>query len=109
MGSDAAKINFETLGFFGTIQAIYNFFAKSVKRWSVLKSHITSLTLKPLCDTRWESRINTLKQLRHQTEEIYNALYEVFIDENFDQENRHEAHILRSKSLCPTIQRHTVY
>ena len=97
--SDTAKINFETIGFFGTIQAIYNFFTKSVKRWSVPKSHITSLTLKPLCEsvTRWESRINALKPLRHQREEIYNALYEVFIDENFDQESRHEEQILCSK------------
>ena len=95
--SDVAKINFETIDFFGIIQVIYHFFAKSVKRWFVLKSHITSLTLKRFCDTRWESRINALKPLRHQREEIYNALYEAFVDENFDQGSRHEAQILCSK------------
>jgi len=35
---------------------------------------LPKLTLKKVCDTRWESRINTIRPIRYQFEELYNAL-----------------------------------
>lgn len=37
--NDAVKVNFETVDFFSTIQALYNFFSGSIKRWDVLTAH----------------------------------------------------------------------
>jgi hypothetical protein len=38
--NDAAKINFETVDFFSIVQELYNYFFASLKRWSILKSHL---------------------------------------------------------------------
>lgn len=47
--------------------------------------------MKPLSDTRWESRINSIKVVRFQTEQIYNALIKLSEVENIDAGTRHEA------------------
>ncbi|KAL4123351.1 hypothetical protein QTP88_015547 [Uroleucon formosanum] len=47
--------------------------------------------MKPLSDTRWESRINSVKVVRFQTEQIYNALIKLSEVENIDAGTRHEA------------------
>jgi len=40
--------------FFGIIQRIYTTFAKSTKKWQILKDNISGLTLKSVSATRWE-------------------------------------------------------
>jgi hypothetical protein len=52
--------------FFGVIQRIYTIFAKSTKRWQILKDNLTGLTLKPLSTTRWESHVDSVKAIRLQ-------------------------------------------
>jgi hypothetical protein len=52
------------------------FLSASPRRWSVLKKHVTQLTVKPLSDTKWESRIDSIRPFRYQAGEIYDALYE---------------------------------
>ena len=60
--------------FFGVLQRIYTVFFYSIKRWKILLDHIDSLTLKLLSQTRWESRIESIKALIFQTPQIRNAL-----------------------------------
>ena len=38
---------------------------------------MSSLTVKPLCETRWESRIESVVVLRYQVAEIHSALVDV--------------------------------
>ncbi|XP_066960746.1 zinc finger MYM-type protein 1-like [Macrobrachium rosenbergii] len=52
----------------------------STHRWDVLKRHAQSLTVKPLSETRWESRIDALKPIRYQIGDIYDALTEMATD-----------------------------
>lgn len=63
--------------FFGIIQKIYVLFSASTQKWSILKRHVTSLTVKADCDTRWEAKVNSVKAVRYQIGEIYDALTEV--------------------------------
>uniref|UniRef100_A0ACD5YHS3 Uncharacterized protein n=2 Tax=Avena sativa TaxID=4498 RepID=A0ACD5YHS3_AVESA len=56
--------------FFGIIQRIYTIFAKSTKRWQILKDNIEGLTPKSVSSTRWESRIDSVKAIRFQISDI---------------------------------------
>ncbi|XP_035216789.1 uncharacterized protein LOC118190221 [Stegodyphus dumicola] len=63
---------------------LYVYFSASNYRWSILLAHIPKLTLKPLSDTRWESRIEAITPLKTQLGEIYDALAELKDDETRD-------------------------
>ncbi len=81
--NDAVKSCLEAVNFFGLVQKISIFFSGSTRRWGVLKRHISSLselTVKPLSETRWESRIDALKPLRYNLENVYDALIEIYED-----------------------------
>ena len=56
---------------------LYSFLSGSTKRWSILRKHVSSLTVKPLCETRWESRIESVVVLRYQAAEIHSALVDM--------------------------------
>lgn len=79
--NDAALCSAEAVSLFGIIQEVYNFFGASPHRWEILKKHVTDLTVKPLNETRWESRINAVVPLRYQLGEIYDALFECSQDQ----------------------------
>ena len=85
------------------VEKIYNFFSASTCRWAVLKNHIPNLTLKPLCETRWESRIDAVTPLRYQIEEIYDGLVDINKNENTDKMVAHEAGSLASQVLDFTL------
>lgn len=59
---DAAKSSSATKTFFCFIQKIYLIFSRSSKRWGLIKGKL-KLTIKSLSDTRWESRIETVKAI----------------------------------------------
>ena len=52
-------------------------FARSTKKWKILTDHIERFTVKPLSDTRWESRIKSVQPIRYQASQIRSALKEV--------------------------------
>ena len=75
--SDMAKSSVDARNFFGIVQQIYVLFSASVQRWQILKIHVKSLTVKPLSDTRWECKVNSVKATRYQIGDIYDALVEI--------------------------------
>ena len=93
-----AKISSQALSFFGVLQRIYTIFASSTKRWQLLKKHLPSLSLKPVCDTRWESKIVSVKAVRYQTSDVQNALLEL-TETTDDPETKIEAASLAEHEL----------
>ncbi len=92
---DAASSNRACLNFFGTVQRLYTMFASSVKRWDILKQFV-DITLKPLSDTRWEAKLDSVKALRYQLGGVLDAL------ENLERESKDgkissEAHALSNE------------
>src|SRR5215469_3643755 len=60
------------------------YFSASTQRWNTLKKHVTGLTLKPLSETRWESRIDALGPLRYQLGDVHNALMNIYEDHSLN-------------------------
>ncbi|XP_071695158.1 uncharacterized protein [Rutidosis leptorrhynchoides] len=63
--------------FFGQIQRIYTIFHNSINRWEILKHNVKDLNVKPLSQTRWESRVECLKAIKTLLVDIREALLEV--------------------------------
>jgi hypothetical protein len=74
---DMAKSCAKAKDFFGIIQRIYMTFAKSTKKWQILKDNLTGLTLKSVSATRWESHIDSVKAIRFQCANVQEALLQV--------------------------------
>ncbi|XP_071675889.1 uncharacterized protein [Lolium perenne] len=74
---DMANLCGKAITFFGIVQRIYVLFSSSTKRWKVLLDHVPSFTLKSLSNTRWESRIKSIKAIRFQAPELRSALLEL--------------------------------
>lgn len=79
---DMAKSCPKAMSLFGIVQRLYTIFAGSTKRWEILKSKVPSLTLKPLSETRWECRVESVKAIRYQTSEVIDALLDVSAQSN---------------------------
>jgi hypothetical protein len=67
---DAAKSSVKSVSLFGVLQRLYMLFSVSPKRWLLLKNHIKNLTLKEVCETSWECRIQSIKAVIFQYAEI---------------------------------------
>lgn len=52
---DAAKSSVKSVSLFGFLQRLFVLFSGSTKRWEVISEHIEGLSLKKVCETRWES------------------------------------------------------
>ena len=70
---------------------------------------VPTTTVKPLSDTRWESRIDAIKTLRFNLEKIYDALFFLYNDtsRHNDTKNPAKSLIIKIKSykfVCSTVQ-----
>ncbi|KAK4710448.1 hypothetical protein R3W88_004961 [Solanum pinnatisectum] len=81
------------ISFFGVVQRIYLLFSSSTKRWKILKDSVPSLTLKSLSQTRWKSRIESVKAIQFQTPQIRDALFKLE-EVNHDPKIKSEANCL---------------
>nr|XP_047133848.1 uncharacterized protein LOC101240817 [Hydra vulgaris] len=93
---DMAKTCSDPMTFFGTLQRIYTLFASSTKRWTVFKKHLKDLSVKPLSETRWECRMESVKAVRFQAAEVCDALEELAKSTN-DARGKSEAESLVSQ------------
>lgn len=57
-----AKCIPQVMTFFGVIQRLYTIFLASTERWEILRKHLHGLTLKPICENRWECHLESVKQ-----------------------------------------------
>lgn len=71
---DAASSSVKSISLFGVIQRLFVLFSSSTKRWKILQDTGIAMTLKEICETRWECRINSLKSVRYHLAEICEAL-----------------------------------
>ena len=83
----------KSVTFFGTLQSVYNFISGSSQRWLVFKSKFPAFTLKPLSETRWAARFESVKAFRFQIGEVYDTLFELSTDLP-DPESKFEAQTL---------------
>ncbi|GFV87648.1 zinc finger MYM-type protein 1 [Trichonephila clavipes] len=73
---DATNSSATTKTLFGFINKIYVLFSKSSKRWDIVKTKL-NLTLKPLSETRWESRIGAVKAIFLQFDDVIECVNEL--------------------------------
>lgn len=75
--ADGAKSSVKSTSLFGILQRLFTIFSSSTKRWCVISDHTKTLTLKQVCETRWEARISAIQAVRYQYVEVRDALVEL--------------------------------
>ncbi|XP_026482298.1 uncharacterized protein LOC113389482 [Ctenocephalides felis] len=73
---DAAKSSGTSKKFLAFVNKIFVLFAKSSKRWDIVRMKL-KLTLKPLSETRWESRIGAVKAIFLQFDDVIECVNEL--------------------------------
>lgn len=110
--NDAVKCSVAAVSYFGNVQQLYNFFSASTDRWNRMMQYLPSLTLKRVCDTRWESRIDAVRPIRYQLGELYAALIHISEDASLKGshglQTRADAQVLAKcvsdyKFICGTV------
>ncbi|XP_076916891.1 uncharacterized protein LOC143576721 [Bidens hawaiensis] len=98
---DMANTCTKSREFFGVIQQIYSVFANSTKRWANLKDNVKGLTLRSMCPTRWESRVDSVKPIIFQLMDVREALLEVRdLNTDADTKTQSDARSLSKNEAC---------
>ena len=63
--------------FWNIIQQIYVLFSASTKWWALFSKYAWNISVKPLCETKLESQLESVKVVRYQAGEIDDALFKV--------------------------------
>ncbi|KAL8156497.1 hypothetical protein AgCh_001552 [Apium graveolens] len=92
--SDMAHSCTRAISFFGIVQRLYTLFSGSTKRWKFLLDNVPELTLKCLSNTRWESRIKSVKPIRFQAPKLRLALTLLYDSCGNDAKSKSEAESL---------------
>ncbi|XP_008178799.1 zinc finger MYM-type protein 1-like [Acyrthosiphon pisum] len=95
---DAGGSSSQAQLFFGMIERIYVLFSASINRWEILKNRCNKLSIKKWAETRWDSRVNAVKAIRFQLNEVVEALEEIS-DTTKDLKIKSETHSL-AKEIC---------
>ena len=61
----------------------------------MLLKYVKELSVKPLCDTSWECRIQSVKAVRFQIDEFYDELFEI-LETSEDSQIKSEAESLEN-------------
>ncbi|XP_062104080.1 uncharacterized protein LOC133815239 [Humulus lupulus] len=96
--SDMAHCCPKAVSFFGVVQRIYSLFSASTKRWKVFRDHVPGLTVKPLSETRWESRVDSVKAIRFQAPQIKEAL-NYLVESNEDAKTKSDPETLATYNI----------
>jgi hypothetical protein len=91
---DMANSCTKAISFFGVVQRLYTLFSSSTKKWNIFLKKVSKFTLKPLSQTCWESRIESVKAIRFQVPKISDALLELGESSDQDYKTRSEANSL---------------
>jgi hypothetical protein len=75
--SDMANSCPKAINFFRNCTTYIFFVFFIYKRWKILQDNVLGLTLKPLSQTCWESRIKSIKAIKFQTPQIRDALLQL--------------------------------
>ncbi|XP_066965455.1 uncharacterized protein [Macrobrachium rosenbergii] len=78
-GIHAASEESITVTFFGTLDALYNFFSRSTMRWDKLRKAMP-ITLKSESETRWIAREEAVKPVCHHFDDLVILLEEMSTD-----------------------------
>jgi hypothetical protein len=100
------------VSFFSVVQKIHVFVSASTWHWPVLNKHVNKLKVKPLSDTRWENRIESIRSFRYWCN-IYNAMYEISQDLSYDPLTWHQVesqayHMKYFKLLLCAVSSHYI-
>lgn len=77
--SDIASSSTIAVSFFGIIQRIYCLFASLTNNCEVFRDIVNGITVKPLSQNRWESRVKSVKAIRFQAPQTRDALFKTVI------------------------------
>jgi hypothetical protein len=106
--NDAAMLSRDAVSFFGLVQKI-SCFSECISPSLVSNEEARYPThSKTLSDTRWESRMDSIRSFRYRAGEIYDTLYDISKELSYDPITRNEAELLAShmkslKFLCSTV------
>ncbi|KAF8088671.1 LOW QUALITY PROTEIN: hypothetical protein N665_0532s0034 [Sinapis alba] len=96
--SDIASSPETAVLFFGILQRIYCLFSSSTNNAEVFRDIMNGITVKPLSQTRWESRVNSVKAIRYQAPQMREVLF-YLADNNDYPKTRSEAESLAMSGI----------
>ncbi|XP_068115887.1 zinc finger MYM-type protein 1-like [Hyperolius riggenbachi] len=76
--------------FFCTVQAIYLYFSRSTLRWERLRTAL-GVSLKSESETRWSARVEAVKPIHDQLEDLVELLEDIAEDHDENSETRSDA------------------